>query len=222
MYIGRIVSVGMGDFGKACVSYRVSSRSFPNRTAVVKANSVSIVPKPGHEMDIFQNPYIAYNCLRIVADNQVAVISNGSHTDPIAEKIESGMSVRDAMVLSLLSLDFEHDQYNTPRIVAIADKRGEGSGWLGVVRENGLEVKRVPMRANVCFYVATYEENTLDDNFREALTARSPEEACETILYKGVFGERTNPVTAVAAMSTTEGFEIAVKDALPTDASKSE
>jgi IMP cyclohydrolase len=215
MYIGRIVSVGMGEFGRVCVSYRVSSRSFPNRTAVKRGTTVSIVPKPGHEADISENPYIAYNCLRVVCDNQIAVITNGGQTDPIAEKIASGMNIRDSIALSLLALDYEKDQYHTPRIVAVADRRDEGSGWLGVVRDSGLEVKRVPLRPGVCFYVATYEENTLDDNYRDAFHVRSVADACDTILYRGIFAERSNPVTAVAALSTLEGFEIAVQDALP-------
>jgi IMP cyclohydrolase len=215
MYIGRVVCVAMGDFGRMSVSYRVSSRSFPNRTAVVRGDTVSIVPKQGHELDIFQNPYIAYNCLRIVCDGGVAVASNGGHTDPIAEKIAAGMPIRDAIALSLLALDYEKDQYNTPRICAVADKRGEGKGWLGVVRDNGLEVRRMPLHSNICFYVATYEENTIDDNYRDSFKARGADEACDAILHKGVFAERTNPVTAVAAISASEGFEIAVKDATP-------
>ena len=52
MYIGRIVCVARTADGRLCAAYRVSSRMFPNRTAVVSEGKVSIIPKPGHEGDI--------------------------------------------------------------------------------------------------------------------------------------------------------------------------
>ncbi|HCN07692.1 MAG TPA: IMP cyclohydrolase, partial [Lentisphaeria bacterium] len=66
MYVGRIVAVGRNANGAACGLYRVSSRSFPNREARILENSVAILPKPGHEDDIYKNPYIAYNCVKLV------------------------------------------------------------------------------------------------------------------------------------------------------------
>ena len=74
MYIGRIVCVARTQDDRLCASYRVSSRSFPNRTAVIGENKVSIVPTAGHEADVHKNPYIAYNCVRIVCDGAVAVV----------------------------------------------------------------------------------------------------------------------------------------------------
>ena len=41
--------------------------------------------------------------------------TNGSHTDPIIEKIMAGMNLRDAFTLSLLAMDYEHDTLDTPR-----------------------------------------------------------------------------------------------------------
>ncbi len=217
MYIGRIVSVAMTKDGRLCASYRVSSRSFPNRTAVVTEDKVSIVPKPGHETDVHKNPYIAYNCVRIMCDGQVAVVTNGSQTDPVAEKIAMGMPPRDALVLSLLSLDYEKDDYNTPRICAVADrrgdKRGDGAGWLGVVRDNGLSVRKMPLNAGKFFYVATYEENDVRDEQGGDYPAGNAEDACGFILSGGVFADRTNPVTAVAAVATADGFELTTQDA---------
>ena len=215
MYIGRIVSVAMTADGRLCGSYRVSSRSFPNRTAVLKDDKVSIVPKAGHEADVHKNPYIAYNCVRLVCGGQVAVVTNGSHTDPVAEKIAQGMAPRDALVLSTLALDYEKDDYNTPRVSAVVDKRGDGAGWLGIVRHDGLEVRQMPLAPGKFFYVATYEENTVTDAFGGDYDADSAEEACDFVLGKAVFAERTNPVTGVAAMATADGFEMAAKDAPP-------
>lgn len=212
MYIGRIVSVAMAADGRLCAAYRVSSRSFPNRKAVVGAKAISIVPKEGHESDVLKNPYISYNCARVMCDGAVAVVTNGSQTDPVAEKIGMGMPIRDALALSMLAMDFEKDDYSTPRICAVADKR-DGSGWLGIVRKDGMDVRRMPLEAGQYFYVATYEENVVTTGLTGAFTAGSAEEACRFMLGGGVFAERTNPVTAVAAMARGEGFELATLDA---------
>ncbi len=211
MYIGRIVSVAQTTDGRVCASYRVSSRSFPNRKAVVGEKAVSIVPKEGHEDDVRQNVYISYNCARVVSDHQVAVVTNGSQTDPVAEKIDMGMPIRDALALSLLALDFEKDSYHTPRICAVADRR-DHSGWLAIVRHDGLEVSKMPLQAGRYFYVATYEENTLSPSQSGDYAATSAEDACDFLFSGGIFAGRTNPVTAVAAMAVEQGFELATKD----------
>jgi len=213
IYVGRIVSIGLTRGGRLCAAYRVSSRSFPNRYAVLRGDTVSIIPKPGHESDVEKSPYIAYNCVRIVCDGAVAVVTNGSQTDPIAEKIASGMSPRDALVLSLLALDYEHDQYNTPRICAVADRSTEAA-WLGVVREDGLNVARMSLEPGHFRYVATYEENDLRTEQGDEFSGTTAEEACAFMLGGGVFAERSNPVTAVAALATDEGFELASIDAV--------
>lgn len=212
MYIGRIVAVAMAVDGRLAALYRVSSRSFPNRTAVVGADKVSIVPKPGFESDVQKNPYIAYNCVRIVADGKVAVVSNGSQTDPIADKIALGMPVRDALILATFALDYEKDQFNTPRVTAIADGRSREC-WLGVVRADGLEVRRMPLEPGRFFYTATYEENGLREEQGGVFPAADAESACEYILRGGVFAERENPVTAVAAMATASGYALFARDA---------
>lgn len=214
MYIGRIVSVVQTPEGKLGAVYRVSSRSFPNRTAVPAETKVSIVPKAGHEGDIHKNPYIAYNCVQVVCDGQVAVVTNGSQTDPIAEKIAQGLPVRDALALTSLALDYEKDDYNTPRVSAVADKR-DNSAWLATVRHDGIEVRQLPMKPGTFYYVATYEENSISLEQGGAYTATNAEEACAFILGGGVFSERTNPVTAVAALDNGSGFDLRAVDAAP-------
>lgn len=211
MYVGRIVSVARMTDGRLCAAYRVSSRSFPNRTAVVTPDKVSIVPKAGHETDVHRNPYIAYNCVRIVRGGAIAVVSNGSQTDAIAEKIAMGMPVRDALAMAMLALDYEKDQYNTPRISAVIDKAAE-AGWLSVVRHDGLEVRRMPLELGRLFYVATYEENHVTTAQGDVFDAQSAEETCAFLLGRGVFATRDNPVTAVAAVGSASGFDLHAQD----------
>jgi IMP cyclohydrolase len=213
MYIGRIVSIAMTEDGRICAGYRVSSRSFPNRMAIIHSDAVSIVPQPGHEADVQKNPYIAYHCIRLVCRGAVAVVTNGSQTDPIAEKIASGMPCRDAMILSMLTLDYEKDQYNTPRICAVADAREGGAGWLGVIREDGLETRRMQLAPGRFFYVATYEENRISETQGGRFEADTAAQACEALFTGDVFRDRTNAVTAAAAMVHGGRFQLAVKEA---------
>jgi len=208
MYVGRIVAVGMNPQGKLCAMYRVSSRSFPNRKATVREKTASIVPKEGFESDVYKNPYIAYNCLKIVKG--VAVATNGAHTDPIAEKIAAGTSIRDAMILSLATLDYEKDSYNTPRIASAVDLRTRG-GWLGIVRHDGLNVRRMPLEPSNAFYVATYEKNDCVPEQTETFEVAGAAAACKYIMEFGIFGEMTNAVGSVCAFESDGDFEIAVE-----------
>jgi len=210
MYAGRIVAVGRTRAGRIAAMYRVSAREFPNREAQVKDNAVSIVPKKGSEGDVFKNPYIAYNCARIVGD--AAIVSNGSQTDPIAEKVGLGVPLRDAIALALLALDYEKDSYNTPRIAAAVAAGGD-SGILGVVREDGLEVCRLSLQPGECYYVSTYETNRILPAQRGDFDAASAADGAEFILGKGVFAEMINPVASVCVFETETGFEIAAAQA---------
>ena len=211
IYLGRIVAVGVTPSGKAAALYRVSSRSFPNRMARITDDGkcVSIVPKPGHETDIAKNPYIAYNCARVVGN--VAILANGSHTDPVAEKVAMGMPLRDAIALSLLAMDYEKDDYSTPRIVTAVDATGE-TGWLGTVRADGLDVQSFKLERGKILHLSTYAHSVPDASRMSPFTAETAEEACDFIIGGGVFAGFTNPVTAVTAVAGDDGFKLAVRD----------
>ena len=201
MYLGRIISIGSSKDG-VYASYRVSSRSFPNRKSVVNNQKVAIIPTQGSEDDIYKNPYISYNCIDIIDD--ICVVTNGSHTDIIAGKIREGMNMKDAVALSLLTMDYEKDDYNTPRIGGAIHTKGEGH--IGIVTHEGIEVKKV--NPGESFYVSTYEHNTP----REVdYTATNAKEATEFIFNGGIFSEFTHPVTSCAAFNKDE-WEIDFKN----------
>ena len=194
MYLGRILAVGSTESGKF-VAYRVSSRSFPNRIAKSFEDRVSIVPTEGNEKDVFKNPYIAYNSIKIVDD--IAVVSNGSHTDVIADKIASGMNIRDSIALSLLSMDYEKDDFKTPRIAGATTLQGDS--YIGIVTHEDLIVQKV--ETGKCAYISTYEHTKpqiVDFN------ANNAQEAAEFIMDQGKFREFTNPVTSAAAFGKNE------------------
>ncbi|MFT4880684.1 MAG: IMP cyclohydrolase [Natronomonas sp.] len=151
MYVGRFLVVAP-EVG----AYRVSSRSFPNRQAVERDGAVTVEPTP--DAPPSDNPYISYNCLR--RTGRGVVIGNGSHVDPVAEKLALGTPARDALAGPLAALDFEKDDYDTPRIagvVGLTDDPAvgdEGPGaFVGTVRRDALLVERVAEPT----LVATYE-----------------------------------------------------------------
>lgn len=211
LYLGRIVAAAVTPSGKTAALYRVSSRSFPNRMAVLSPGGkhVSIVPKPGHEQDVSVNPYIAYNAARIV--RSYAILSNGSHTDPIAEKIAMGLPPRDALVVSLLAMDYEKDEYNTPRIAVIVDADSQ-TVWLGSIRADGLDVRSFPLERGQVIHLSTYEHDLPATHHISEIDVDTPEELCEFAISGGVFADFTNPVTSVAAVADSGEFKLAIKD----------
>ena len=158
MYVGRIVVVGRSQ-GRSFVAYRVSSRSFPNRRAEVRGQNIMV--SPIDSADLARNPYIAYNCIRVAGNiaGDVAVVSNGTHTDMILERIEDGQRPMDAIALSLAAYGYERDELDTPRIAGAV--RG-GRAWLGIVRKDELRVREFDLVEGQAFLVATYEKTDFE------------------------------------------------------------
>jgi len=197
MYVGRIVVVGSSG-GGPFVGYRVSSRSFPNRRAEVRGNSVLVAPLD--PSDLARNPYIAYNCIRVWED--VAVVANGTQADMIAEKIEDGLKPLEAIGLSLLSYGYERDHLNTPRIAGAV----QGSrAWLGIAAKEEFRVQEFQLKDRQARMVATYE--TVDFSTL-ALSGNSAKEIARSAFDLSF--ER--PVCAAAAYLNPQGtgFELAV------------
>ena len=196
MYTGRILSVGMNSDGKPFAAYRVSSRSFPNRQCLKFDARAAIVPTEGFEKDVFKSIYIAYNCLHIVDDK--AIISNGSQTDVIADKIALGMNIKDALAYSLLTMDYEKDDYNTPRIAGVvtsSDDEDEYECYVGIVNDSKLLVEKVPYGKAV--FISTYGSQVPDLVDFEAATAK---DSAKFIFDEGTFANYEKPVTSCAAV----------------------
>ncbi len=206
MYVGRIVAVGKTGTGANAALYRVSSRSFANRQAVASDATVAVVPRPGFEADVTRNPYIAYNAVRLAGE--WAIVANGSHTDPIAEKIAAGLPARDALALVLLALDYERDDHNTPRIAGAVPLHGD-RGWLAVVRHEALVVKEVRLVAGRAIYLATYEADDVRDSQTSDFSAATAAEAARFLVDGGAFRSLEKPVTSAAALAAGESFDLA-------------
>ncbi|MDR5673736.1 IMP cyclohydrolase [Halalkaliarchaeum sp. AArc-GB] len=201
MYVGRFVVVGPGIGG-----YRVSSRSFPNRHIHERDGTLTVSPTPdAPETD---NPYIAYNCVRTVTpgaatdrttgDDTLAVVGNGSHVDPITEKLSLGYPARDALASALLALDFEKDDYDTPRIAGIV---GAETAHVGTVRRDALLVREVAEST----LVATYERDDPEAWELAATTA----DGVASELYEADF---EHAVCAAGVTVDVEGVETAIEN----------
>jgi IMP cyclohydrolase len=205
MYIGRIVSAGLTVSNRLCLMYRVSSRSFPNRVIKDIKGALAVIPSPGSETDIYQNPYISYNCLR--HNSEFAVIGNGTHTDPIFEKLVSGMSIRDSLASVLFGMDYEHDDYSTPRIAAVVSKSSRNLA-LGIIRIDGIEIQIFKLKPGEYRFVSTYETNKISTDFGGTdLNPLNPKEAAQFIINGGKFLEFEKPVSSAAAIEVDTGFE---------------
>ena len=191
MYVGRFVVIGP-DSG----AYRVSSRSFPDRKVIERDGVLTVVPTADAEAT--DNPYVSYNCVRPTEGG--VVVGNGSHVDPIAEKMDMGYPARDALALSLLALDFEKDDYDTPRIAGVVGGEENGS-FIGVVRRDGLTVERVTEPT----LVATYEKHSPEPFDFDATSA----DAAARAVYDFEF---EHPVCAAGVADTGERFETAIEN----------
>jgi IMP cyclohydrolase len=197
MYVGRIVAVGRSD-GKSWAGYRVSSRSFPNRTAEVRGSNILVSPKD--PQDLAKNPYIAYNCIRTSGD--FAVVANGTQADTIMEKIEDGFPPLDAIALCLVTFGNERDELDTPRLAGAV--RGS-SAWMGIAMKGEFRVKEFDLLDGDAFMVATYEKTAFERLSMSGHDASEVAKAAFDLPFE-------KPVCSAAAFQDSEGsgFELAV------------
>jgi IMP cyclohydrolase len=203
MYVGRIAIVGHSQ-GRSFVAYRVSSRSFPNRRAEVRGKSVLVSPLDS--ADLARNPYIAYNCIRVSRDS--VVVSNGTHTDMILERIQDGQRPMDAIALSLTAYGYERDELDTPRIAGAV--RGD-LAWLGIAKRDEFRVREFNLKDGQAFLVATYEKTDFE-------TVAFGGDSAGEIARMGFDLPLERPVCAAAALAWPEeqgsGYDLAVYNPL--------
>ncbi|MHB0998543.1 MAG: IMP cyclohydrolase [Armatimonadota bacterium] len=196
MYVGRIVVVGKYD--RPFVAYRVSSRSFPNRVA--RITDVGVAIQPLDEDDVRRNPYIAYNCIRISSNG--VVVSNGSHTDPIYDKLEQGIDPHDALRQVLTEMGYEKDDFNTPRIAGIVTN---DIGYIGTARVDAIEVGSFTLKENSCCFICTCEKGMVDLTGYPFI-AETSLDASKYVVDGGIFTDFELPVCAAAWMGDLAVF----------------
>eukprot|EP01037_Dinobryon_pediforme_P016248 gene16248-16427_t len=208
MYVGRIVGVGRTSFGKLAAVYRVSSRSFPNRNAEKTGKSVRIVPRPGSSDAASDSPYISYEA--IVWGERFAVVSNGSQTRPIFERLKAGNTPRDAISSVLMGLDREFDQYDTPRICGVIDMAANAL-WLGSITADSLVVIPITVSAGQLAFITTYNfpipSNLQVDPSFVPLTGS---ESCRHIVGNSVFADFEKPIFSTSIIVDNSNIDIAI------------
>ena len=88
MYVGRMAFIGKTPKGANIGLYRLSSRNYTKRVPKLSGDTMSIVQEENTQTESLENPYVQYNCVRIVGD--YAVLGNGTHTDSISERSPEG------------------------------------------------------------------------------------------------------------------------------------
>lgn len=145
-YTGRTLGIGLMN-GKPFAFYLLCSRSFPKRKVMIKNNAAYIINRT--ETD---NPYVSYPVVR--TNERYTVVTNGLHTDFVFQALEWERP-RKALVHVLDAMDYERDEYNTPRIAGVIE-RGSERGWLGFVGRYEFWVRELKLKEGKAFVTATY------------------------------------------------------------------
>jgi len=144
-YTGRTLGIGLMN-DKPFAFYLLCSRSFPRRKAIVRENAVYI-----ENLTETDNPYVSYPVVRLL--DEYAVVTNGLQTDFIAQALE-WESPKKALIHVLDALDYERDDYSTPRIAGIIGT--DSRGWLGFAGRDEFWVKGLRLKEGKAFVTATY------------------------------------------------------------------
>jgi IMP cyclohydrolase len=144
-----------------------------------------------------------------VWNERFVVVSNGTHTRPIFERLKAGNAPRDAVLTVLAGLDREFDQYDTPRICGVLDVAGN-SLWLGSITATAFAVMPVDVEAGQMAYITTYSfplpsPSQVDLLFNSVQAA----ETCRHITEGSRFADFDKPICAAAALVNNGNIEVA-------------
>ena len=115
-----------------------------------------------------------------------------------ADKIALGMNLKDALAYSLLTMDYEKDDYNTPRIAAAvtsSNDEDEYECYIGIVNDKKILVEQIPF--GDAAFISTYGSQVPDLVDFEAKTAS---ESAKYIFDEGTFANYEKPVTSCGAV----------------------
>ncbi len=209
MYVGRMVGVGKTKEGKNTAIYRVSSRSFPNRTAIIAESGDSVAIESRDPEEEVTNPFVKYTCVQKSSD--WLVMSNGTHTDLIAQRLEEGLAPAEALATTLEEFGYEQDGHNTPRIAGIVPREGN-KGWLGVIRDDGLELEEVDLENGQFRYVATNEHSSPRPDQVVSINETDPTRIAQALIESAEGMRFVHPVTSVAGVAMEHSFELETYD----------
>ena len=174
MYLGRVVGLGINNYGRPFAVYAVSGRSEGSKTRrAVIDKYIGIKIEPLEETTPEQEKMrdlIFYDAIRVgngpkSGSTRYVIVSNGKQTDAISHASTCN-DVRFDITQGFNRVGgAEPDEYKTPRIVGkmcLDDKKIKEAA-LGIVTENGVISSFIDFpRNNIAKYVSTYEGD-IDD-----------------------------------------------------------
>lgn len=208
MYIGRFVTLGRMADGSVFIGYRVSSRSFPNRKLIETDRGIQVV----NLETATTSRFVSYHAL--VCSERLAVAGNGDHVNYIFDQISGNAPVKQALTNVLNGMSYEHDQYNTPRIAGVIDKKSSEC-YLGIVSESDLLIQKIELKPLQIQYIATYNHNTIDRSYRHSFShnsIKSAKDVCNVLVDKQPFSEFSFPVSCCSALAIPEGFAKSIRN----------
>ena len=112
--------------------------------------------------------------------------------------VNAGDDIGEIIKESILQMDYEKDDYNTPRIAGVvksSDKEDEYGCFIGIVNDKKLLVEEVPY--GDAAFISTYGSQAPDPVDFSAKTAT---EAAKFIFDEGTFANYEKPVTSCATV----------------------
>ena len=151
-YPGRIAAAGYGMNGEEVLLYAITGRSSNSRNRVFRLENGVLRTEPYDPSKVEDPSLIIYSAMRTAGDT--VVLTNGDQTDTIADFLEAGRSLEEA----LASRTYEPDAPNfTPRISITQDTSGY---TLSIIRKDGDDtdrrIYRYGMEKGIMHMIHTY------------------------------------------------------------------
>lgn len=193
MYAGRMVVGARSADGRACVGYRIASRTFPDRIIVDRSDKLAVELLPGASA---ASDYISYNCAR--GTQSCLVATNGTHTDAIAGRLCSGTPLRDALTFVLVGMDREFDESDTPRIAVVYDQ-GLDLFYFASITKQALCIQPIDVAPGETVAIGTNAYFLAKDGpLRTTLSLEEPAELPEKLISGPDYRNLTHAVATAA------------------------
>lgn len=154
-YPGRIIIAGTDTKGVSFVLYAITGRSVNSRNRILVSDNGTVKTMPYDKALICDPSLIIYNAVKIAG--KYLICSNGDHTDTIADCLEKGETLEDA--LKKRTYEPDAPQY-TPRIAVVKD---DDCFRFGIIRREGGEACRkvwcYPFEKGIGYILHTYLGN---------------------------------------------------------------
>ena len=165
------------------------------------------MPRSGSPDAASDSPYIDYEA--VIWDECFIVVSNGTHTRPIFERLKAGNAPRDAVASVLMGLDRELTSTIPPAFM-VSSSVASDSLWLGSITANSVAVVPITVTAGQMAYATTYEYPLPSSSqFDAAFDPQQAAEICRHVVKGLIFAGFDKPICAAAAVAQEGGVEVA-------------